>query len=45
VRNKEIKAENNIIKNMLRSGISPQEIAESTDIPLSRVLAIEETLN
>ncbi len=43
-RNKEVKAENNLIRNLLRAGYSPQKIAKDTKMPLSRVRAIERTL-
>ena len=39
------KGENNIIKNQLKSGINAEIIAKTTKIPLSRVKAIEKTLN
>lgn len=44
-RNKEIKAEDRMIRNFLRAGNSPQKIAKDGNIPLSRVRAIERTLN
>jgi hypothetical protein len=40
-RNKEDK----LIRNLLRVGNYPQKIVKDAKIPLSRVLAIEETLN
>ena len=45
VRNKEIKAEDRMIRNFLRAGNSSQKIAKDRNIPLSRVRAIERTLN
>ena len=45
VRNKEIKAEDRMIRNFLRAGNSPQKIAKDGNIHLSRVRAIERTLN
>lgn len=45
VRNKEIKAEDRMIRNFLRAGNSSQKIAKDGNIPLSRVRAIERTLN
>ncbi len=44
-RNKEIKAEDRMIRNFLLAGNSPQKIAKDGNIPLSRVRAIERTLN
>lgn len=44
-RNKEIKAEDRMIRNFLHAGNSPQKIAKDGNIPLSRVRAIERTLN
>ena len=44
-RNKEEKAENRIISNQLKSGMSAEEIAKTAKIPLSRVKAIEKDLN
>ena len=44
-RNKEIKAEDRMIRNFLRAGNSSQKIAKDGNIPLSRVRAIERTLN
>ena len=43
-RNKEEKAENRIISNLLESGMSAEEIAKTAKIPLSRVKAIEKKL-
>ena len=43
-RNKEIRAENRLIGNMLRAGYSPRELADVLEIPLSRVLDIEKSL-
>ena len=39
------KGENNIIKNLLKAGMNAEIIAKTADIPLSRVKAIEKTLN
>ena len=36
--------ENNLIRNLLRAGNSPQKIAKDAKIPLSRVRAIERSL-
>lgn len=36
--------ENRIIRNLLRSGNSPQKIAKDAEIPLSRVKSIERKL-
>ena len=43
-RNKEVKAEDKLIRNLLRAGNSPQKVANDAKIPLSRVRAIERTL-
>ena len=39
------KGENNIIKNLLKAGMKAEIIAKTTKMPLSRVKAIEKTLN
>ena len=43
-RNKEEKAENRLIRNLLRAGNSPQKISNDGKVPLSRVKRIERTL-
>ena len=40
-RNKEVKAENRIVRNQLKSGMEAEVIAKSAEIPLSRVKEIE----
>ena len=39
------KGENNIIKNLLKAGMKAEIIAKTTKMPISRVKAIEKTLN
>ena len=43
-RNRERRSIEKIIKNQLKSGLSAEVIAESADIPLSRVRDIERSL-
>ena len=43
-RNKEIKAENRLIRNQLKSRVSTDIIARTNQVPLSRVHTIERTL-
>ena len=43
-RNREIKAENRLIENLLKSGVNAEFIAKSAEISLSRVRDIEKDL-